>query len=1209
MIAVVVPAVFACVLLRTSAATAGDCATADLPRLQATVSLTSGLALGDAGLSRSCVVCLATAGLFRASDVSLDWVQSAPVVGCFAASYHQCSSGESGGAAMQSLAAGAACDAACRAAAVAALTDACAVCVMVATAAEGRTSPQALQMCAGPEPFTYPRVGKVWGCTNAGSTNYNANATHDDGSCSSGPLHDYTSPASGRLTGLSNLTGATCTSPDRSVACVADTCWAGCTFTAEACASRCAARRPECVGFNFRATDGVCELLSAPVGAACTAGNSSCLCVSSACTLDPATTALVGVWTYFSVAPRGCMLPSAVNFDADARRDNGACVVLGCNVSGSINFMPTANWNDGSCVPAINGCTNSARFNYNTHANNDSGCVLKVFGCTDSASLAFNPNANTPAPSNQATGQCTYRLALSFQPPTGAASPNPTVVETFTGQTAEECSRKCYALDACAAISTAGTGATDTTRGTCKLWTRLPATAASGLRLFERVALGCTDARFLEAAAHNPPANRDDGSCASLAVRGCQDPRYVEYSATHNLDDALTPAALKCNTLRPCGSGVLDCNGRCLTDSSPECIGTGMMSAHLTCSSWIGNGVCNTGQNAGPNLNCSAHNWDGGDCQSPCSRVHCVTGQCATTCNCATASGGCGNCGGQCVAIGVCTASCQCDMQHAGPHCELGPAPAGSIRLRLTLSTTLSASLIASINRNLNSNPRQPTTWTQQFEEELSRLLAIPFSRVSVVALMSGSTQVYFDLLPTSVNGELPPANLASILSYHVNSVVGSAFPQAFIQGSLLAKTDRTKGLRQVRVNSGTRLVTTSLVASVNPPSPPAPFSWPAPEPEPEPLLPPRVAYAPFMIRLPMTQEALSNTGKFRWVLASDNQYECLVLSNGTTRDVTTDSTTRTVVSPDPVDPLDTDGDSRQPYRRGHETFQVAIAPYCRERPTVSARFQSWNNNVPQISVEMVLQLMGPSAPNVLSITARPTEELCPEGRSGLDGKRPCFRPAADQLLEPEPRKAWIHWAWLVLLILLMFAEIGFGIKVYRYQFKKRQNNHHFASMEKARQLRDVAVKQEAQNTSNTSVYFGRRDKPPADHLVRRSYSTSRRQSAVSAGAGSMMKVFESEGDESHGYIENPLPPRIQRAPPPQPPPRPNSSPGGPSAAGSPAPSRATPRQGTAGAPASPESGRAWSSVAPFRAAVDAVRVGGGPFGTCALLLLACIIC
>ena len=82
----------------------------------------------------------------------------------------------------------------------------------------------------------------------------------------------------------------------------------------------------------------------------------------------------------------GCMNPNAFNFDVNATVNNGTCTpyILGCTDSNAINYNSEANTDNGSCVPNVPGCMNPAADNFNANATfPDGSCIFIVFGCTD----------------------------------------------------------------------------------------------------------------------------------------------------------------------------------------------------------------------------------------------------------------------------------------------------------------------------------------------------------------------------------------------------------------------------------------------------------------------------------------------------------------------------------------------------------------------------------------------------------------------------------------------------------------------------------------------------------------------------------------------------------------------------------------------------------------------------------------------------------
>ena len=116
----------------------------------------------------------------------------------------------------------------------------------------------------------------------------------------------------------------------------------------------------------------------------------------------------------------GCTDPEANNYDPDADLEDGSCTydILGCTDPEANNFDPTANVDDGSCTYDIYGCTDPMANNYNPLATIDDGmCTYDVLGCTDSSALNYDPLANVD------DGSCQYDVFGCTDP--SAANYNP----------------------------------------------------------------------------------------------------------------------------------------------------------------------------------------------------------------------------------------------------------------------------------------------------------------------------------------------------------------------------------------------------------------------------------------------------------------------------------------------------------------------------------------------------------------------------------------------------------------------------------------------------------------------------------------------------------------------------------------------------------------------------------------------------------------
>ena len=108
----------------------------------------------------------------------------------------------------------------------------------------------------------------------------------------------------------------------------------------------------------------------------------------------------------------GCTDPNATNYDANAHYDDGSCVypISGCTDPAAFNYNSLATIDDGSCYPVILGCIDPTAVNYVTpvgdplvDANTDDGSCCYIAGCTDPTALNYDPTACF-----EPAGTCTY---------------------------------------------------------------------------------------------------------------------------------------------------------------------------------------------------------------------------------------------------------------------------------------------------------------------------------------------------------------------------------------------------------------------------------------------------------------------------------------------------------------------------------------------------------------------------------------------------------------------------------------------------------------------------------------------------------------------------------------------------------------------------------------------------------------------------------
>ena len=185
---------------------------------------------------------------------------------------------------------------------------------------------------------------EIKGCTYENATNYNPDATVDDGSCIP-IIYGCTDPSSWSYNPDANVNDGSCI-------------YFGCTD-------------PSALNYDPAAN----------------VDNGTCIYPIYGCTdpeafnYDPEANVDDG-----SCIPviYGCMDPTMFNFNPIANTDNGSCipVIFGCTDSTSLNYDPTANTDNGTCILPLSGCTDPNAFNYDPTANvTDSSACLYDAGC------------------------------------------------------------------------------------------------------------------------------------------------------------------------------------------------------------------------------------------------------------------------------------------------------------------------------------------------------------------------------------------------------------------------------------------------------------------------------------------------------------------------------------------------------------------------------------------------------------------------------------------------------------------------------------------------------------------------------------------------------------------------------------------------------------------------------------------------------------
>ena len=211
----------------------------------------------------------------------------------------------------------------------------------------------------------------VWGCTNPAATNYNPDATSDDGSCSYPPetIYGCNDPSALNYNPSASMNDGSCQY------------WMavyGCTDSSA-------------LNWNPNATqsDGTCQYWTTVYG--CTD--------SSAVNWNPSATQSDGTCQY-SMTVYGCTDPGALNYNMSATQSDGTCqyplTVYGCTDPGALNYNASATQSDGTCqYPSdVYGCTDPVALNYNASANKDDG-NCQYGGTGDGSCLMGDPNNNS----------------------------------------------------------------------------------------------------------------------------------------------------------------------------------------------------------------------------------------------------------------------------------------------------------------------------------------------------------------------------------------------------------------------------------------------------------------------------------------------------------------------------------------------------------------------------------------------------------------------------------------------------------------------------------------------------------------------------------------------------------------------------------------------------------------------------------------------
>ena len=391
----------------------------------------------------------------------------------------------------------------------------------------------------------------VQGCTDASASNYDSNATIDNGSCIPfiyGCLHpsadNYDSNAN-TDSGNCTWTGCTC-----NVAIYPNGCTNTTTFPMEAVNYQLPTVMPINPPFPGISDDGSCTALVY----GCT--NPTALNYNAAANTDDGScTAMIN----------GCATPTASNYDSSVTTDNGTCIWYGCQDATANNYYATtesATWvTEADNYTAFNssyglqsvactynsGCTDSLANNYDATATTDDG------SCGYCGNIA-SP-IPTPDPNNALTLTNTYFTASVVSDETTSGANDGVInidisltspygnngVPTLTHSNGVSYS-SIMIIGQVYVFSGLPSGVYDLTitQGSnsyvgnqtdpCLVSFNALLTVNPGLT----AVLGCTDA---SATNYDASATVDDGSCTYTAVNGCTDPYADNQDTNANTDD------------------------------------------------------------------------------------------------------------------------------------------------------------------------------------------------------------------------------------------------------------------------------------------------------------------------------------------------------------------------------------------------------------------------------------------------------------------------------------------------------------------------------------------------------------------------------------------------------------------------------------------------------------------------------------------------
>ena len=237
----------------------------------------------------------------------------------------------------------------------------------------------------------------------------------------------------------------------------------------------------------------------------------------AACNYNPYAAFEDGSCDFFGCVIAGCTDPESCDYDPEATNEDGSCSYAGCIDPYACNFDGDAGCDDGSCT--YPGCVDASACNYDAAAGCDDG-TCTYGGCIDFSAFNYDETAGCDDGSCIYDG-CTDATACNFNE----------IASIDDGSCAYP---GCQDAEACNFDGAAGCDDGSCTYPGCTDETALNYDETAGCDDGSCIYEGCT---YVLACNYNPIASLDDGSCEFGTCPGCTDPTACNFNPTLTEDD------------------------------------------------------------------------------------------------------------------------------------------------------------------------------------------------------------------------------------------------------------------------------------------------------------------------------------------------------------------------------------------------------------------------------------------------------------------------------------------------------------------------------------------------------------------------------------------------------------------------------------------------------------------------------------------------